>query len=445
LNLIVGLGKTGLSCARYLARKGEPFAVTDSRLDPPGLAELKKEFPHCEIALGAFSADLFTKAKRLIISPGVPLTEPLIIAAKARNIPIIGDIELFALEACAPIVAITGSNGKSTVTTLVGEMAKAAGLHVQVGGNLGTPALDLLQQDQICDLYVLELSSFQLETTHSLQVAAATVLNISPDHMDRYADLNAYVAAKQRIYAHCKTAILNQDDVLSFPEKNNKAQKNYFTIQAPQENQWGLREQNGQIYLAKGENNVLPISAMRMKGRHNWANALAALALGEAVQLPLPVMLETLKNFTGLEHRCQWVAEHENIAWYNDSKGTNVGATRAAIDGLGGALQGSKIILLAGGLGKDADFTSLQMPVREYVRTAILFGQDAAAIGTALAPVTTIIYVKDMAEAVQVAEQQAQSGDAVLLSPACASFDMFNNFEHRGQIFMALVKDLFHE
>ncbi len=436
LTVIIGLGKTGLSCARFLARQGVDFAVTDSREVPPGLAELQNELPNCRIDVGQFSPTLLAQAHRLIISPGVSLREPALVQAIDRGIPIFGDIELFAHYAKAPIIAITGSNGKSTVTTLVGQMAERAGLRVRVGGNLGIPVLELLSDE--AQLYVLELSSFELESTYSLHAKAATVLNISADHMDRYNNLAEYAAAKYRIYHNCEWAILNRDDEESYPALSIGAEKTvYFTLQPPMDDEWGLVEDDG-FYLALGQQRLMKTSEMRIKGRHNVANALAALALGHTMDLPLSAMIETLKTFEGLPHRCQWITESNGVTWYNDSKGTNIGATQAAIRGLGPDLNG-KIILLAGGLGKEADFTELRAPIAEYVRSVILFGVDAPKIAAALEGTVSLIHVHDLEEAVTNARDQARPGDAVLLSPACASYDMFDNFEHRGEVFMRCV------
>lgn len=398
---VVGLGKTGLSCIRYLTEQKEAIIGIDN----------------CE-SFSEFYQNTLNQADTIILSPGISLKNPTIAHQIKQGTPVIGDIELFALAAKAPIVAITGSNGKSTVTTLVGAMAKTAGLKVKIGGNLGTPALDLLDND--ADLYVLELSSFQLETTYSLKAAAAVVLNISPDHMDRYQNIEEYTAAKMRIYNGCKTAITPPD------------------LNEPKPGEFGIRDS----YLAYGLDNLLPITDLRIKGQHQIANALAALALGTAVKLPMPAMLQTLREFKGLPHRCQWVAKINGVDWYNDSKGTNVGATMAAIEGCRGDPCGrphSKIILIAGGQGKDADFSVLRDAIEKHVRTLILIGEDAAKIAKALIGTTKIIHADSMRQAVITAKKAAQSGDIVLLSPACASFDMFDNFEHRGKVFMELV------
>lgn len=435
LKIIVGLGKTGLSCIRYLVRQGCNLAVVDSRVNPPCLEELRQEFPAVPVCLGKFEEKVLSQADELIISPGVSLAEPAIVACLKLGIKVVGDIELFAKAAKAPVVAITGSNGKSTVTSIVGMMVEAAGKRVGVGGNLGVPALDLLDLDANC--YVLELSSFQLETTNSLKAKAAVVLNISPDHMDRYADLAEYLVAKQRVYTDCQIAIINRNDPLSYANVALSGKVVSFGLDEPKDGGFGV--DNG--YLLCGDKKLLRVEELKIKGMHNVANALAALALGAAIDLPFPVMLQALRNFPGLPHRCQWVAKIRDVDWYNDSKGTNVGATQSALEGLGAASAG-KIILLAGGLGKDADFSLLQDAVAKYVRVVVLIGKDAALIEQALSGSCAILHASSMKEAVAICAQAALPRDAVLLSPACASLDMFDNFEHRGEVFMQEVGKL---
>jgi UDP-N-acetylmuramoylalanine--D-glutamate ligase len=437
LTVIVGLGKTGFSVAKHLAKNGVNFALVDSRENPPCLDELKQQFPSVMVELGKFSAAILPRASTLIVSPGVSLKEPIIAQQIKNGTPAIGDIELFARAVRAPIIAITGSNGKSTVTTLVGEMAKACGLNVRVGGNLGTPALDLIETTEP-DLYVLELSSFQLETTYSLAAAAAVILNIAPDHMDRYADLHEYAAAKVRIFNNCKCAIINREDEY-LREHGVYARINApmlsFGLNCAHENEFGVADG----YLTFGAQKLLAINDLFIKGAHQVANALAALALGKAVNLPMSGMLQALRDFKGLAHRCQWTAEINGVDWYNDSKGTNVHSTLAAINGLGSSIKG-KLILIAGGLGKGADFSLLGDAVLKHVRCVVLIGKDAAKIAAGLNKSSKIIYADSMEQAISVASKNAESGDAVLLSPACASFDMFKNFEHRGDEFMRLVR-----
>lgn len=454
--LIVGLGKTGLSCARFLGARGVAFAVTDSRAAPPGLAALQKEFPRAPLLLNGLDAHALAQATQIIVSPGVSLRDPALAAAQARGVEIIGDIELFAQAAHAPVIAITGSNGKSTVTTLVGEMAKRAGRKARVGGNLGTPALDMLVAPGVLppatlshpwlaeksepDLYVLELSSFQLETTRSLNAAAAVVLNITPDHMDRYADFAEYAAAKRRVYHGSGVMVVNRDDLMVATMSEAGRKISGFTLNEPAHTDFGVRSVQGERWLAHGEKILLPASALRIKGDHNIANALAALALGEAVGLPMGAMLEALKEFAGLPHRSQWVAERDGVSWYNDSKGTNVGATLAALSGLGATLGTGKIILIAGGDGKSADFSVLRAAVATHARAVVLIGRDAPLIEAALADTAPLVQASDMKDAVRKAQHLAQAGDAVLLSPACASFDMYSGYEERGRVFAAAVR-----
>lgn len=438
--VIIGLGKTGLSCARFLAKKNQDFAVLDSRTSPPGLADFRHEFPNIPLHLGSFNHALLTEAQELIISPGISLREPAIAQQMARGAIAMGDIELFTRHANAPIVAITGTNGKSTVTTLTGEMAKNAGFNVGVGGNLGTPALELLQPQT--NLYVLELSSFQLETTYSLKTVAATVLNITPDHMDRYSNFDEYINAKQRIYQGCQQPVINRDDQKSYRSLTDITRAISFGLNKPKQQNFGLIAESKNLFLAQDNEKIMSVDELQIKGKHQIANALAALALGSAIHLPLDSMRKTLKNFKGLAHRGQWVAKINQVDWYNDSKGTNVSSTLAAIEGLGSVING-KIVLLAGGQGKQQDFSPLRPIVDQYVRSIILFGQDAPLMGEVLQhSAATIQYAKDLSHAVQLAQDTALKNDAVLLSPACASFDMFKNFEDRGEQFMALVQAL---
>lgn len=436
--LVIGLGKTGLSCVRYLARQGHQVAVTDDRLDPPGLATVHDELPDVALFLGRFEPDAFTHAEQIVVSPGVPLTLPLITTARARGVEIIGDIELFARAATAPIIAITGSNGKSTVTTLVGEMARAAGRNAKVGGNLGTPALDLLPIDAVDpDLYVLELSSFQLESTHSLKPRAAVILNISPDHLDRYQDLDEYAKAKQRIYQHAELQVVNLDDAYAARLADLARPSIGFGVQPPSADHYGVRDFGTQAWLMQGSERLLPAAEIRMVGRHNLSNALAALALGDAVGLSRAAMFDTLRTFGGLPHRTQWVAESNGVVWYNDSKGTNVGATLAAVQGMD-----RPVVLIAGGLAKGADFRMLRDALKGRVRALVLIGQDASQLEVALQGVAAMVRADDMSAAVKLAAELALPGDAVLLSPACASFDMFKGYDHRGDVFMHAVLEL---
>jgi UDP-N-acetylmuramoylalanine--D-glutamate ligase len=441
LHVIVGLGATGLSCARYLKERGLSIAITDTRDNPPHLAALHKDYPDIPVALGGFDANLLSKATSIILSPGVALREPLIAAQVKRGVPVIGDIELFARAVKAPVIAITGTNAKSTVTTLVGLMAEAAGYNVQVGGNLGIPALDLITQKPQANLFVLELSSFQLETTYSLKPQVATVLNVTPDHMDRYDDLADYQRAKYRVYQHCQVAVCNRDDDLTECRQENLQKKFYFTLGEPKKNEFGLLTVDNNVYLAFENQSLLAVKDLPVMGKHYQANALAALAIGYGFGLPFEPMLKVLREFKGLPHRCQFVRERKHVKWYNDSKGTNVGATQAAMQGLGPEITG-KLIMILGGLGKNADFTSLLPALLNYSRHVVLIGEAAQEIATVIDKRLPVSFAASMQEAIEQAAAAAQAHDCVLLSPACASWDMFKNYEHRGQVFTEIVEKL---
>ncbi|CDZ95847.1 UDP-N-acetylmuramoyl-L-alanine--D-glutamate ligase [Pseudomonas saudiphocaensis] len=437
--IVVGLGKSGMSVVRHLARRGQPFAVADTRANPPELATLQAQYPHIEVRCGELDVEFLCRASELLISPGLAVSTPALQAAAARGVKLSGDIDLFAREARAPIIAITGSNAKSTVTTLVGEMIQAAGRKVAIGGNLGTPALDLLSDD--VEFYVIELSSFQLETTEQLNAEVATCLNVSEDHMDRYSGLPAYHQAKHRIFRGARQVVINRDDRLSRPLVGEEVPVWSFGLGKPDFKGFGLIDMDGEKHLAFQFEALMPARELRMRGAHNQSNALAALALGHAVGLPFEPMLATLREFTGLPHRCQWVGEHGGVNYYDDSKATNVGAALAAIDGLGSDIDG-KLVLIAGGDGKGADFSALHAPVARYCREVILLGRDAELLATALDGAAPVERVQSLEQAVQRAALSAKPGDAVLLSPACASLDMFKSFEERGRLFAAAVGGL---
>ena len=437
--IVVGLGKSGMSLVRFLARQGVPFAVADTRENPPELATLRLQFPQVEVRCGELDVEFLCRAQELYVSPGLALATPALQEAAKRGVKLSGDIELFARHAKAPIVAITGSNAKSTVTTLVGDMARAAGKRVAVGGNLGTPALDLLADD--IELYVMELSSFQLETTERLNAEVATVLNVSEDHMDRYADMQAYHLAKHRIFRGARQVVVNRGDALSRPLVADQLPCWSFGLNKPDFKAFGLIEEDGEKYLAYQFEKLMPVRELKVRGAHNQANALAALALGHAVGLPFEPMLAALREFTGLAHRCQWVRELRGVAYYDDSKATNVGAALATIEGLGADIDG-KLVLIAGGDGKGADFSGLTAPVARYCRAVVLLGRDAELIAAALGDAVPLVRVKTLDEAVQRCAELAREGDAVLLSPACASLDMFKNFEERGRLFAQAAEGL---
>jgi UDP-N-acetylmuramoylalanine--D-glutamate ligase len=437
--IVVGLGKSGMSLVRFLANQGVSFAVADTRENPPELATLRRDYPHVDVRCGELDVEFLCRADELYVSPGLALATPALQQAAARGVKLSGDIELFARNAKAPMVAISGSNAKSTVTTLVGDMAVAAGKRVAVGGNLGTPALDLL--DDNLDLYVMELSSFQLETTHHLGAEVATVLNVSEDHMDRYSGLPAYHLAKHRIFRGARQVVVNRQDALSRPLLTEGQPCWTFGLNRPDFKGFGLIEENGEKHLAFEFNALMPVSELKIRGAHNQANALAALALGHAVGLPFAAMLQTLREFSGLEHRCQWLRERQGVGYYNDSKATNVGAALAAIEGLGSDI-GGKLVLIAGGDGKGADFKPLAAPIAAHCRAVVLLGRDADQVAAVLGDRVPLVRVQSLEEAVLRCADLAQPGDAVLLSPACASLDMFKNYEERGQLFARAVEAL---
>lgn len=432
--LVVGLGASGASAIRYLAARGDDIVATDSRAAPAGIGTLRAACPQVELRLGGFDAPPpLSQYTQAVVSPGVSLDEPLLRELRSAGVEIVGDVELFARQAHAPVVAITGSNGKSTVTTLVGEMARQAGRKVGVGGNLGTPALDLILGDH--DLYVLELSSFQLETTSSLRPAAAVWLNLSEDHLDRHGTMEAYAAAKARVFNGAARGIVNRDDAVVL--RHAPANAVGFTLGVPDDGDYGLIDHAGARWLAQGAAPLLPLSALRVQGLHNAANALAALAAADAVGLPRPAALAALRTFAGLPHRCQWVADTAGVTWINDSKGTNVGATLAALQGLPGP-----IVWLGGGQGKGQDFGPLRQPLADKGRAAVLFGEDAARIEQALQGALPMERVADLDVAVTRAAVLARAGDCVLLSPACASLDQFHNYIERGERFCQRVREL---
>lgn len=438
--VIAGLGRTGLSCARYLHERGWRLAVTDTREAPPQLEGLRALDPDIPVRFGRLDTALLDEAVCVMASPGLGLDHPFFVEARRRGIEVFGDIELFARAVDAPVAGITGTNGKSTVTTLLGRMVARAGVDVRVGGNLGEPALDLLslagRTAKPPGLYVLELSSFQLETMQSLDLKAAAVLNVTADHMDRYASVEAYALVKARIFERCDTAVVNLDDRLVARMPGAGQRVLGFSLKAAPGAHYTVADLGGPWLVRRAEP-VLAMSAMRMQGLHNAANALAALALGDALEVPLPVMLEELKEFPGLPHRTQWVGEVGGVRYVDDSKGTNVGATQAAVNGLSGPL-----VLILGGEGKNQDFTPLARTVRGKVRHAVLIGRDAGLLAAALRGVCPTERCGTMEEAVRAAARAASPGDTVLLSPACASLDMFRDYAHRGDAFARAVGEL---
>ena len=445
--LVLGLGDTGLSMTRWLARQGALVSVADTRAAPPHAAQLARDWPQVGVHAGAFRHDDFAAADLIAVSPGIDPRVGELAEAIRRGTPVAGDVELFAQalgqrESAARVIAVTGSNGKSTVTAMCGAMCAAAGHDTVMAGNIGLPVLDVMTQIEdgraMPDSIVLELSSFQLETTASLTPAAATLLNLSEDHMDRYDSLAAYGAAKARIFAGGGVQVLNRDDAYSMSMARADRDVATFGVSEPRAaNEWGLRGSGSRQLLAHADSAILPLDELPLAGLHNAANALAAGALCAALQVCHAAMAGALRDFKGLPHRVTKINKINNIEFYDDSKGTNVGATVAA---LGGMQQ--PVVLIAGGDGKGQDFSPLA-GVAARARAVVLIGRDAARIANVLQPAgVALLRAGDMHEAVAMAYGAAQPGDAVLLSPACASYDMFRNYVHRADVFAAAVAQL---
>lgn len=444
--LVLGLGETGLSLARYLGAQGARLRVADSRGAPPGIAILRSELPHADVQCGPFSEKLLQGIDRIAISPGVPLAEPFVQRAIARGIPVEGDIELLAqqINVTKPkpkVIAITGANGKTTVTSMVGAMCAAVGLDAQVAGNISPAVLDALRErgGKQPAIWVLELSSFQLETTCTLNADAAVVLNVTEDHLDRYDGMNSYAAAKARIFRGNGTQIVNREDARSAAMLTEERTHLSFGLNPPPgADDWGVSRQGTTVWLMQGARKILRADELQVSGLHNVANALAALALCRALNLPLEPLCAALRAFRGLPHRVEKVAEVAGITYYDDSKGTNVGATEAALNGLG-----KLAVVILGGDGKGQDFTPLKDAVTKHARAAVLIGRDALLIERSLQGCgKPILKARDMDEAVRLATANALPGDAVLMSPACASFDMYKSYLHRAEVFIAAVKEL---
>jgi UDP-N-acetylmuramoylalanine--D-glutamate ligase len=445
--LVLGLGDTGLSMAKWLTRRGASVRVADTRAAPPRLAELKRSLPSVPAHCGPFRDEIFADAEFIAVSPGVPLVEPAVRRSLAAGVKVVGDIELFARalpERRPQIIAVTGTNGKSTVTALAGAMARAAGADCEVAGNIGPAVLDALMRREderrAAGLWVLELSSFQLETTTSLAADAAAVLNISEDHLDRYRDIDDYARAKARVFAGGGIQVLNRDDPRSLAMALPGRKTISFGLGIPRRAEdWGLLERGGEPWLAQGADALLAVREMKLAGLHNAANALAALALCRALGQPSEPLFAVLRQFKGLPHRVELVGEAHGVRWFDDSKGTNVGSTVAALAGL--AQGDAKLILIAGGDGKGQDFSPLKDAVARSARALVLIGRDAPLIEAAVAGAgVPILRAASMDQAVALAAQAARRGDAVLLSPACASFDMFRDYKHRGEVFRLAVE-----
>ncbi len=443
--LVLGLGASGLSMARWLANRGASVRVADSRNAPPFAAQLRSEFPAVELHTGAFRPESFAGVDLIAISPGVPLAEPLVRAAVERGIDVVGDIELFARAREEfpgnRVIAITGSNGKSTVTEMVGAMVRTAKVRTVVAGNIGLPILEALTEVEAGhrrrpDVFVLELSSFQLESTRSLNPDAAAVLNVSEDHLDRYSLMRDYADAKARIFLGDGIQVINRDDGWARGMIGRGRKVFTFGLDEPwNEGNWGLRDVESELWLAEGRANLMRVSELKVAGLHNAANALAALALCRAIRLPYEPLLDALFKFEGLPHRVQKVAEVRGVAFYDDSKGTNVGATVAALMGMT-----SKIVLIAGGDGKGQDFSPLRDAVATKAKGVVVIGRDGDKIAAAIETSgVAIVHAASMHDAVRAGFSLAQPGDTVMLSPACASFDMFRNYEHRAEVFVEEV------
>lgn len=430
-NLVLGLGKTGVSVVQWLSARGEAVIVNDSRISPPGAESLANLGSSVVTKFGEFDLALIDAVDQVVVSPGVSRREPIVVKAIERGLPVIGDIELFAQNCAAPVVGITGTNGKSTVTTLVAEMVAAAGRVAHAGGNLGDPALDLLSR-VTPDFYVLELSSYQLESTESLKTAAAVVLNVTPDHMDRYDDMAAYANAKSKIYAKTQVGVFNLDDACVAQMQAATGARVGFGIST---RGCEYTVQDGWV-ICRGDR-FIAADAIRMPGAHNVLNALAAIAIGDAIGLPRDAMGRVLTEFSGLPHRMQIVCEYQGVRYVDDSKGTNVGATVAAVQGLK-----EPIVLVAGGDGKGQDFFPLADVLAGRVHYAVLIGRDREAVAEAISTVCAFEFADDMDSAVVAASRAAKAGDIVLLSPACASFDMFRDYAHRGDRFAAAARGL---
>jgi UDP-N-acetylmuramoylalanine--D-glutamate ligase len=435
-DLVFGLGATGLSVARYLKRRGIDAVFVDSRGEPPGLDELHELLPDAELVLGDSSAVSLKHVNRIVASPGVPDTEPLLASARDSGIDVVSDIELFAQEVQSPIVAVTGSNGKSTVTTLLALMCDAAGKTALAGANLGKPALDLLEDDKP-DFYVLELSSFQLQRTQKLRAKVAVLLNITADHLDWHQTEDDYRDAKYRIFKNAEAVVINRADPEVAGHVGDDVPVVSFGFDAPAEDQYGLLEEDGSMFLARGDQLLLSTSELALVGRHNQLNALAALAAGELMGLDMSAMLQVLPEFPGLPHRMQMIAVKAGVTFINDSKATNVGAAVASIESIDGV-----IVLIAGGEAKGGDFSKLSEALGDSLRAAVLIGSDADQIADALGEEATIHLATDINEAVERAAGIAIAGDTVLLAPACASFDQFPNYQARGDAFGAAVLEL---
>lgn len=435
-NLVYGLGATGLSIARYLQRNDINAIFYDSREEAPGLDELRSLDADAEVVLGDATRGLLGKVNRVIVSPGIPDDDALLVKARKKKIEIVSDIELFLDELSAPLAVVTGSNGKSTVATLLSLMSDAAGVRALAGANLGNPALDLMVEETP-DTYILELSSFQLHRLPDLPADVAGMLNVSPDHLDWHTSEEEYRAAKYRIFREAKAAVFNREDADAADHIPENVPQLSFGLDEPGDGQYGIRQEAGVEFLARGEQLLLSVDDVALVGRHNWANALAALAMGQLMGIELPPMLQVLNEFPGLPHRMQFIDTIGGTRFINDSKATNVAAAIASIESVDGF-----VVLIAGGEGKGGDFDLLARSVHMRLRSAVLIGEDGPIIGKALHDLAPVHTASSMLDAVNCAAGLAESGDTVLLAPACASFDQYRNFRERGKAFCEAVEAL---
>ncbi|WP_367606481.1 UDP-N-acetylmuramoyl-L-alanine--D-glutamate ligase [Legionella sp. W05-934-2] len=440
LQLVIGIGKTGESIGRWLARHNQRFVFFDTRSEPPQKAAIEKLFPDAALYCGLLPESIWANIEKIYVSPGVDFRHPVMTQALKTKIPLSNDIDCLAAEiGDAQVVAITGTNGKSTVTELVGLMAKTDQHPVVVAGNIGLPVLDQLETAPSNALWVLELSSFQLDLSKHLKPSATTILNITPDHLDRHGTFANYIESKQKIYKQAQFAVYNRQDTNTYPPEN--VESTSFGLDKPNANQWGIDYLDDQPYLCYGAKKILSTSSLKLKGQHFWQNALAASALAHRMNISIEAITKVLSTYQGLPYRTQWVATINQVDYINDSKGTNVGATQSAIQGIGSTIPG-KLILIAGGQGKGADFSLLQPCVKQYVKAAFIYGQDGPLLVEALKNHTQVTATSGLKESLRHAFEIAKPGDCVLFSPACASFDGFKDFNHRGEVFNELVEAL---
>ncbi|WP_338521872.1 UDP-N-acetylmuramoyl-L-alanine--D-glutamate ligase [Candidatus Legionella polyplacis] len=440
--LVAGLGKTGLSVSRYLWNKNKSFIVFNTYRDIKRLSVFIKNFPNIDIYIGSIPVFVYKKIKAVILSPGICLNEDFIRKAVDLNIPIFGDIEYLIRETkfSSKVIAITGTNGKSTVATLLGEMVKFYGLSVIVAGNIGFPVFDALLNNDVYDIWILELSSFQLSLLRSLKPFIATILNISSDHLDRHLDLFSYIEVKQSIYENADYVLYNRDDYNTFPKKIFPFDKKYnFSLKKPNSSrEWGISIIDNISYISHGSEILLNIEDIKIKGKQNWQNALASCALATHIGIDKNSIISVLKSYIGLPYRCQWIGSSNGIKWINDSKSTNVGATISAVLSVNELIVG-KIILIIGGDSKNADFSILSEYIKKYVRVIIIIGKDANKIKSVFLGIVPVCLVFSLKKAMIVAKSKAKFGDAILFSPACSSLDMFRDFNHRGEVFNKLL------